>query len=296
MPKKSGRLSGFQRTQLQFKVGGVQFALGLHTKMMGVLNVTPDSFSDGGFFLRMAKAVNHALQMEREGAHLLDVGGESTRPGSRPVSAKEEIRRVGPVLKQLLRKIKIPVSIDTYKYDVAHAALDEGAVLVNDIRGLRGNRRLARLIARYKAGVVLMHMQGDPQSMQKRPQYRDVVKDVYRYLRQALHFALAAGISRQRIAIDPGFGFGKTTEHNLALLSELDFFSSLGVPVLVGLSRKSFIGNLLGTPASERLYGSLGAAAVAIQRGAHLLRVHDVKAHRQLALLVDSAMNKERQA
>lgn len=228
--------------------------------------------------------------MQEEGAHLIDVGGESSRPGSTRVTAKEEIQRVLPVLKRLSKKIKIPVSIDTAKSEVAHAALDQGAVLVNDIYALRGDKRLAKLIARYRAGVALMHMRGDPENMQAGPVYRSVIKEVFDFLRDAVCRALDAGISRTRILVDPGFGFGKTAGNNMEILGRLEFFRKLECPVLVGLSRKSFIGHLLGLPVSGRLYGSLGAAAAAIYGGAHILRVHDVPAHRQLAVLVDQVL------
>ena len=288
MPKKSGSLLEYKRPQFNFYLGFAKLYLGYQTKIMGILNVTPDSFSDGGHFDNPKAAVNSALKMEREGAHLIDVGGESSRPGARPVSAKEEIRRVRPVLKILSKKLKIPISIDTYKYEVAAAALDEGAVLVNDIQALRSNRRLARRIARYKAGVVLMHMKGTPRSMQKKTFYRDLLKEIRLSLRRAADVALEAGIPRHSIAIDPGFGFGKTPEQNIALLGRLDELAQLQYPILVGLSRKSFIGNVLAVASpQERLYGSLGAAAVAIARGAHLLRVHDVLPHQQLAALLD---------
>jgi dihydropteroate synthase len=262
--------------------------LGTETKIMGVLNVTPDSFSDGGRFFDPGLAETRALRMEEEGAHLIDVGGESSRPGARAVSSREEIRRIRPVLRRLAGKIKIPISIDTTKYDVAAAALDEGATVVNDICALRGNRRLAKLIARRKAAVVLMHMQGTPATMQKNPIYQKPVEDVIRFLRRAVEDALDAGIDRSRMLVDPGFGFGKTMSHNVALLSHLERFAVLKVPVLAGLSRKSFVGGLTGSPGVDsRLPGSLAAAAVAIQKGAHILRVHDVSEHCQVARLVD---------
>lgn len=290
MPKKSELLSGSRpsRRLFDFQFGGSRFCLGRETKLMAVLNVTPDSFSDGGFFRDPSRVLEQALRLEREGAHLLDIGGESTRPGARPVSIKEEIRRIRPVLKLLTKKIKIPISIDTYKKDVAHAALDEGVTLVNDITGLRENSGMARLVARYQAGIVLMHMRGTPQTMQKETDYKNLLKEIFNSLKKSAHRALAAGISRSGIAIDPGFGFAKTTEQNLEILRHLEAFSKLKFPVLVGLSRKSFIGNLLGTPVSDRLYGSLAAAAAAIAGGAHILRVHDVLPHRHLAQIMDS--------
>jgi dihydropteroate synthase len=262
--------------------------LGRQTKLMGVLNVTPDSFSDGGRYVRPETAERRALVMQKEGAHLLDVGGESSRPGARPVSAREEIRRVRPVLKRLSAKIQIPISIDTYKYDVAAAALDEGAVLVNDICALGADKRLAKLIAKRGAGVILMHMRGNPRTMQIKPAYKDVCTDVLMFLKKAVDRALSAGIPRDRILIDPGFGFGKTAEQNLRLLEGLERFAGMKLPVLVGLSRKSFIGHALGSaPPEDRLHGSLAAASAAVLKGAHVLRVHDVLAHRQAATLLD---------
>lgn len=256
---------------------------------MGVLNVTPDSFSDGGLYLDPGLAEAHALRMQLEGAHLVDVGGESTRPGASAVSAREEIRRVAPVLKRLVRSLQIPVSVDTYKEDVALAALDLGASVINDVRALSGGRRLARRIASAGAGVVLMHMQGNPRSMQDAPSYRDVVADVSAFLSRAAKRAVGYGIPADRIVIDPGFGFGKTFEHNLELLMRLDRIVSLGYPVLVGLSRKSMVGRLTGVGEPEgRLAGSLACAAVAIRAGASLLRVHDVEAHRQAAAVLDA--------
>ncbi len=293
MPRKLKGLSGFRRPTFNLEIGGVRFRLGIETKLMGVLNVTPDSFSDGGRYLSPDRAVAHALKLEREGAHLIDIGGESSRPGSRPISAKQEIKRIQPVLKRLSKKVKIPLSVDTTKYEVAWAALDHGVVLVNDIRGLHGDKRLAKLIARYRAGVVLMHMQGVPQTMQQKPHYRDLLKDISDYLRSAAESALEAGIARNALMVDPGFGFGKTTAQNVEILSRMEYFSKLKLPVLAGLSRKSFLGNLLAIPTAERLYGSLAAAAVAISRGAHFLRVHDVLAHRQLALVVDQTFSKK---
>ena len=290
MPRKLKGLSGFRRPTFNLEIGGVQFRLGLETKIMGVLNVTPDSFSDGGRYLSPDRAVTRALELEREGAHLIDIGGESSRPGARPVSAKQEIKRILPVLKRLSKRIRIPLSVDTYKVEVAWAALDQGVVLVNDIRALHGDKRLAKLVARYGAGVVLMHMQGVPQTMQGRPRYRNLLRDILSYLENAAGIALEAGIPRQSIILDPGFGFGKTLAQNVEILSRMDYFSKLKLPVLVGLSRKSFLGSLSGAPVSDRLYGSLAAAAVAIGRGAHILRVHDVLAHRQLALVVDQTL------
>ncbi len=257
------------------------------TKIMGVLNVTPDSFSDGGQFIDPAKAEERALKMEAEGAHLIDIGGESSRPGSKAISWKEELRRVLPILKRLKHQLTIPISLDTYKVEVARAALDHGVDIINDIYGLRSNKALAKCIAKSGGGVILMHMQGNPSTMQRKPAYKDLMKEIKLFLKGSVELAEEAGIERSHIAIDPGFGFGKTMDQNFELLSRLDEFVAMGHPLVVGLSRKSFLGNHLGVPATERLSASLAAAAVALQKGAHVLRVHDVLPHRQLAQIID---------
>mgnify|MGYP001558707017 CR=1 FL=1 len=254
---------------------------------MGVLNVTPDSFSDGGAYLDAGRAEAQAIRMRDEGAHFLDIGGESSRPGARLISWREEVRRILPVLKRLVRKIGVPISVDTHKYEVAFAALDEGACMINDIQALRFGTKLARLISKKKASVILMHMRGKPGTMQKNPKYRNVVREVAAHLKGSARIARDAGIERSRIMIDPGFGFGKTIEHNFELLSHLDQIARLGYPVTVGLSRKSFLGSSLGLPASQRLYTSLAAASCAIERGAHILRVHEVLPHRHAAAIAD---------
>ncbi len=293
MPKKSGKSLGWNRPPFDFDVGHFRFCLGFETKIMGVLNVTPDSFSDGGIYSDPGLAEERALKMEREGAHIIDIGGESTRPGALPVSVKEEIRRTRPVIRRLARKLKIPLSVDTYKYEVAAAALDEGALMVNDVRALSDNKRLAKLIARTRAAVVLMHMQGVPQTMQTNPLYKNLFKEITSFLKKAVDGALEAGISRSSIVIDPGFGFGKTPEHNIEILSLLYRFSKLEYPLLAGLSRKSFIGNITEAAAQDRLYGSLAAAACAVYQGAHILRVHDVMPHVQLCKVIDKTLKRK---
>jgi dihydropteroate synthase len=247
------------------------------TLVMGVLNVTPDSFSDGGRFLDHEAAVTHGIRMAEEGAAILDVGGESTRPGSDAVTVEEEVARVIPVIKRLAAEVvEVPVSIDTRKPQVARAALDAGAVVVNDVSGAREPGMLD-VVAASGAGLVLMHMLGEPKTMQVEPRYEDVVREVRAYLAERLEAAEAAGIDRDRLAVDPGFGFGKTYEHNLELMRDIDRFLDLGVPVVVGPSRKSFIGTALGdAPVAERLEGTIGAAAWMAGRGAHVVRVHDV--------------------
>ena len=243
---------------------------------MGIVNITPDSFSDGGLHLRRDAALAHAHQLIREGADILDIGGESTRPGSLPVSVQEELDRVMPVIEDL-RGVPVPLSVDTCKPEVMRAALAAGASLVNDIIALQHTEALAA-VAASDAAVCLMHMQGRPQNMQGQPQYQDVVAEVLDFLRIRIEAVEAAGILRERIVIDPGFGFGKTLEHNLALLRDLDAFSELGVLVLAGLSRKSMLGAITGQDVERRVHASVAAALLAVQRGAKIVRVHDVRA------------------
>ena len=248
--------------------------------VMGVVNVTPDSFSDGGRYRRWDKAVSHALQLAREGADVLDVGGESTRPGAEPVSEDEEIARVEPVVRVLCGETDVPISIDTRKPTVAAAALDAGAVLVNDVGGLR-DPAMIELLAFTGAAACIMHMRGTPQTMQAEPTYENVVEDVRSFLEGQAARALEAGLDAERIWIDPGIGFGKSLEHNLALLAALDRFASLGYPVLVGASRKRFIGAIGGDPVQQRLGGSLAAIADTARLPRAVVRVHDVQATRQ---------------
>ncbi len=255
---------------------------------MGIVNVTPDSFSDGGRYLDPARAVAHGEEMAREGADIIDIGGESTRPGARPVSAEEEMERVLPVIHRLRGKVSIPISIDTMKAAVARAALDEGADLVNDISALRFDPAMAPLVAAEKVPVALMHMQGTPQTMQQDPFYEDVVEEVKAFLQSRIQFALEAGVDRERIIVDPGIGFGKNVDHNLALLRGLSALTALGRPVLVGTSRKTFIGKLLESGPEERLEGSLAAAVAAVLAGANVIRVHDVKEAARAVRIADA--------
>jgi dihydropteroate synthase len=244
---------------------------------MGVVNVTPDSFSDGGRFFDYDRALAHALQLVADGADILDIGGESTRPRAKPVSADEEIRRVLPVVKRLATDVEIPLSIDTSKASVAAAAIEAGAEIINDVTGLDGDPEMVSLAARAKVGVVVMHMQGTPRIMQDNPTYCDVVAEVGEYLRQRRDVLVAAGIEQQRVCIDPGIGFGKTFEHNLDLLSNCHKLLQLGCPVLVGHSRKSFIGRLIGDADSDRSSGTLGVALSLAVQGVQILRIHDVR-------------------
>ena len=241
--------------------------------VMGVLNVTPDSFSDGGKFSDVSRAVEHARDMAGAGADIIDVGGESTRPGAESVSAGDEELRVLPVIERLPDLL---VSIDTMKAKVAARALAAGARIVNDISALDFDPQMVDVVRENGVGLVLMHMQGTPQTMQQAPRYDDVVGEVRNFLAERVEFAVAHGVTKSQIAVDPGIGFGKTVEHNLELLARLNEFSSLGCPVVVGVSRKSFVGKVLGREPQERLWGSLGAAAWAVSHGANVVRVHDV--------------------
>lgn len=247
-------------------------------RVVGILNVTPDSFSDGGSYASTDQAVAHGLRMVEEGADMLDIGGESTRPGADDVSPDEELRRVLPVLEQLAAKTRVPLAIDTSKPDVMRAAVAVGAGMINDVYALRREGALDA-VADLGVPVCLMHMLGEPRSMQDAPHYDDVVGDVHRFLTDRLFACELAGIDRRKVMVDPGFGFGKTLEHNLALLRELERFASLGSGVYVGLSRKSMIGTITGRQVpAERAAGSVAAALVAVQRGARMVRVHDVAA------------------
>ena len=245
------------------------------TRVMGVLNVTPDSFFDGGAFYDADAAVRHGLEMVQQGADLLDIGGESTRPRSDAVPADEEWRRVGVVIERLHRKVDVPLSIDTMKPKVAERAIEAGASIVNDVSGMR-DPAMVRLVASRKVGVVAMHMLGNPKTMQEHPQYADVVGEVRAFLADRVAALEAAGVASESVAVDPGIGFGKALEHNLALLRGLDGLAALGHPLVVGLSRKSFIGKLGAGETGERLPGSLAAATLAVARGANVVRAHDV--------------------
>ncbi len=249
--------------------------------VMGIVNVTPDSFSDGGQFLDADAAVAHALQLVADGADLLDIGGESTRPYSEPVDADEEMRRVLPVVEQLARHVNVPVSVDTSKAAVARAAIGAGAEIINDVTGLAGDPDMVRVALETSAGVCAMHMQGTPQTMQDEPTYGDVVAEVREYLRERRDALVAAGIARERICLDPGIGFGKTQEHNIALMAHCRELHALGCPILVGHSRKGFLAKLIGDKEADRTSATVGAALTLAVQGVQIVRVHDVRAVRE---------------
>ena len=261
-----------------WKVGDRVFNVSRQSLIIGVLNVTPDSFSDGGKFFAAEKAIEHGLRMAAEGADIIDVGGESTRPGAESVAAEEELRRVIPVIEKLRAKIEVPISIDTWKADVARAAIDAGAAIVNDVTGGRGDEGMLSLIAETKSAFVIMHMQGIPRTMQNRPQYEDVVSEVADFFRQQYARAIVCNIEPMAIAFDPGIGFGKTLDHNVDLLAQLERLRAHDRPLVIGVSRKSFLGKLANSPEmKDRLAPTIALTSLLRARGADVFRVHDVK-------------------
>ena len=278
----------FRRKKFKLRLRSRTLSLGDRTLVMGVLNVTLDSFSDGGLYFDAEAAVARALDLQRAGADILDIGGESTRPGSAGISAEEELRRVLPVLKGLRGQLRIPISIDTSKAEVAEAAAEEGAEIINDVTALRADPGIAEVARRNKLPLILMHMRGNPRTMQQKPFARDVMRDVTVALRKATAAALRAGVVKSQIILDPGFGFGKSYEQNFELLARLPELSRLGYPLLVGTSRKSFLGRALGgAPESERVWATAATVAASILGGAHIVRVHDVGEMAQVAHVTD---------
>jgi len=284
------------RKKFNLRLCSGKLVLGERTLVMGVLNVTPDSFSDGGKFYAEEQAMQHAVQMERAGADLIDVGAESTRPGSEEISIKAELRRVLPVLRGLRRLLKIPISIDTQKSEVAESALDAGAEIINDISGLKNDPRIAEVAARRRVPLILMHMRGEPRTMQKGPFARDVMKDVIQGLRKSVILARKAGVPKSQIILDPGIGFGKSFAQNYELLQKLPQLAKLGYPLLVGTSRKGFLGTTLAregkpAPPEERIWGTAATVTASILNGAHIVRVHDVAEMVQVARVADCLLD-----
>jgi dihydropteroate synthase len=281
----------FPRKSFHLRLPSRSLALGRRTLIMGVLNVTPDSFSDGGLYLNVDAAVARALEMEKSGADILDIGGESTRPGSDPVLAAEQMRRILPVIEQLRGRLKIPVSVDTSRSEVAEAAAATGAEILNDVTALRADPRLAEVARRRKLVLILMHMRGEPRTMQKKPFARDVMRDVTAGLRRAVSVATRAGIRKSQIILDPGIGFGKSYAQDYELLARLSELAQLDLPLLVGTSRKKFIGRVLdGRPASDRVFGTAATVSASILAGAHIVRVHDVAEMVQVARVADAIL------
>lgn len=267
---------------------GHELKLGDRTQIMGVLNVTPDSFSDGGRFLDHDRAIEHGLNLAREGADIIDVGGESTRPYSRKVTAQEEIERVVPVIKALSRELTLPISIDTFKAEVAQKALEAGAAIINDISSLRFDPDMAGVAAKARVPVILMHIQGTPADMQNHPIYQDLMGEIIAFLQEAIERAVKAGIRRELLMVDPGIGFGKTFDHNLEIIRELGRLVTLQQPVLLGSSRKAFIGHILNKEAPERDLGTMATIAAGILNGAQIVRVHNVAMALQTVKVIDA--------
>lgn len=273
--------------RLFFKGFSLDFSKKTH--VMGILNVTPDSFTDGGRYFDKDSAIEHGIRMVEDGADIIDVGGESTRPGSDPVPYEEEIRRTIPVIEAIAKKVNVPIAIDTYKADVAERALDAGASIVNDVSGLRFDPDMPKVSARYGVPVVIMHIKGTPKNMQANPVYDALMPEISDYLRTGIRIAVNSGVSEDMIILDPGIGFGKTFEHNLEILKNLQEFAMLGKPLLIGPSRKAFIGKILNdAPALERLEGTAAAVAISIINGANIVRVHDVREMVKVAKVADA--------
>jgi dihydropteroate synthase len=270
------------------KCGNYSLEFGKRTLVMGVINITPDSFSDGGKFYDTKVAISHAKYLVSNGADILDVGGESTRPGSESVTMDEEMKRVIPVIEGISNEVEIPISIDTGKSEVAKAALDAGACIINDISAMRSDPRIANVAAESQSPLILMHMQGTPKDMQKDPKYKDVMGDIKEFLEERLDLAQSKGVTRENMIIDPGIGFGKTLEHNYEIIRRLRELKDLNLPILMGTSRKSFIGNTLGLDVNERLEGTLATITMSIINGADIIRVHDVKEAVRTAKMTDA--------
>lgn len=271
----------------------VDLNLSGRTHIMGIVNVTPDSFSDGGLFFDPDRAVAHALKLVDQGADIIDIGGETTRPGSKPISVEEELSRVIPVIERLAPKINVPVSIDTYKSIVAEKAIEAGAEIINDISTLRFDPGMARTAVRHNVPIILMHIKGTPENMQQAPHYESLISEIIQYLRESIETAQEAGINTDRIIIDPGIGFGKSIdeEHNLKIINRLSEFKNLGKPILVGLSRKAFIGKILDADVTEREEGTAAAVSAAILNGANIVRVHNVGMIKKVVKVIDAIKN-----
>lgn len=273
------------------EIKGKIFNFGEKSFVMGILNITEDSFSDGGKYINADKAIERALKMVEDGADILDIGAESTRPGAIPVSEEEELERIVPIVEKLSKLVKVPISIDTYKSEVAKYSLRAGADIINDITGLKGESTMAEVVSDNDAYVIIMHMQGTPQTMQSNPEYQDVVSDICLDLKESFSIAEIAGIKKEKVIIDPGIGYGKSTNHNLEIIKRVGEFKIFGVPILIGASRKSMIGNVLNLPVNERVEGSLAVAAASVMNGASIIRVHDVKETKRTLTMIDSIKN-----
>lgn len=283
-------LSHHQRGGFSIKVGSKELILGTRPCIMGVLNVTPDSFYDSGRYYQLDSAFEQAEHMLEEGADIIDVGGQSSRPGADELATEEELARTIPVVERMAKMTDVPISIDTYRSEVARQALDVGARMINDITALRGDQKMGQLAASRGVPVVLMHMQGGPKTMQQNPSYGDLMAEICLYLRQSIELGLKAGVSEEQLIVDPGIGFGKTAAHNLEIIARLKELASLGRPILIGPSRKSFIGAVLDLPPEERLLGTAASLVLARVRGAHIFRVHDIKEAKEVLTMTDAIL------
>jgi dihydropteroate synthase len=289
----------FRRKRFRLRLHSRTLILGECTLVMGILNVTPDSFSDGGAYLDSEEAIARALQLEREGADIVDIGGESTRPGAAPVSAEEELRRILPVIQQLRGRLRIPMSVDTSRASVAAAALSAGAEMINDVSGLRNDPRLGEIARRARVPMILMHMRGTPTTMQQGPFAKEVIRDVMSSLRDSIARARRASLAKSQLLVDPGIGFGKSHKQNFEILARLSEFARLGCPIVVGTSRKAFLGKALAKPGEapappeERLLGTAATVTASILGGAHIVRVHDVAEMARVACVADAILNSE---
>ena len=281
-------LKNISKTQYSIRCRKRTLTLGKRTLLMGVLNVTPDSFSDGGLFFDKNKAISHGLRMVEEGADIIDVGGESTRPGSKPIELEEELRRVIPVIESIAKEVDVPISIDTYKSTVAQRATEAGAEIVNDISGLNFDPDLAKVAAKGNIPLILMHIRGTPETMQKNVHYDSIFSEILQYLKDSIQRAESAGLDPRQIIIDPGIGFGKTVEDNLLIIKNLHEFRILGKPILLGTSRKGFIGKILNTKIEDRLEGTLSSMAIGVLNGAHIIRSHDVHQAKKAIAVADA--------
>ncbi len=284
-------IDNFKRRHFDVTYPNGILRLGSKTYIMGILNVTPDSFYDGKRYNTIENAIDHAIRMAEEGADIIDVGGESTRPGAYPISEKEETKRIIPVIKILSKKIGLPISVDTYKAKVAEKAIDAGASIINDIGGLQMDKKMAKVADKAKVPVIIMHKKGTPRTMQKYPVRKNLLSEIMSYLKKSVSIAIGAGIDKNKIIIDPGVGFGKTMQQNFQIIKKLCEFKNMGFPILVGTSRKKFIGTVLKAPVQECLYGTLATVAVAAMNGAHIVRVHDVYETVQIVKICDAIRN-----
>ncbi len=279
------------RRSYTLSLGNQEIRLGAKTLIMGILNITPDSFSDGGKYVNEGDALIHALEMIDDGADIIDIGGESTRPGAKAISTAHELDRIIPIIEAIRKKSAIPISIDTYKSEVAKVAFSAGANIINDISGCRFDPKMPELAADLGCPTIIMHIKGTPKDMQTNPTYEDLIMEIQDYLRASIEMLTTAGLRKEQIIIDPGIGFGKTTEDNLCIMNHLDEFEKLDQPILMGVSRKSVIGNVLNRPANERLLGTAAATAVNIMKGAHIIRIHDVHEMKDVAKMTDAIVN-----